>query len=309
MRRRRNARPTPAPHGAARRHADTPRLEQPTAAPARAERRRDAPTAPGRTCPRAALAFACCLLLLAHAGCRRSQPADSGANAANAAASASPAPSAATLCGVPYYPVREGLEKQYRVTYSTRGLPPSAYTESYADIKADSFTLRYAFPDLKVDTGWNCTPEGMVALEYGKLDFARQQNANFKLETVGREGVTVPAAARWRVGEAWASRYEIKSTITTGAGDAEPGVGAGTIEITNRVVGEESVTVPAGEFRALKVESGLKMRMTVRVGKQSMPTSMDMKNVSWFAEGVGMVKSESAGDFAGATTELTGLKR
>ena len=232
------------------------------------------------------------------------------ANSDNANVSATPAPTAvATLCGVPYYPVRAGLEKQYRVSYSTRGLPPATYTETHADITADSFKLRYAFPDLTVDTGWNCTPEGMVALEYGKLDFAREQNTRFKLETVGRSGVTVPATPVWRVGGTWKSRYEIKSTISAGQKGEPQGEGTGTIEIENRIIGEEEVTVAAGKFRALKVESVFKMQMTVRVSTMSVPTSTDMKNISWFAEGVGMVKAESTGDFAGATTELVSLKQ
>lgn len=252
----------------------------------------------------------CLCLLLALAGCRRESPpaADSGASNANVAASSTPA-AVATLCGAPYYPVRAGMEKEYRVTYSTRGLPPAVYTETHADITADSFKLRNAFPDLTVDTGWNCTPDGMIALEYGKLDFAREQNTRFKLETVGRSGVTVPAAPVWRVGGTWKSRYDIKSTISAGRKGEPQGDGTGTIEIANRVIGEEEVTVAAGKFRALKVESVFKMQMTVRVGTVTMPTSTDMKNVSWFAEGVGMVKAESTGDLAGATTELVSLKQ
>ena len=250
-------------------------------------------------------------LLLALAGCRRETPpaANSGASSANAAATPSPAAAAATLCGAPYYPVRAGLEKQYRVTYAKGGLPPATYTETHADITPDSFKLRYTFPDLTVDTGWNCTPDGMVALEYGKLDFAREQNTRFKLDTVGRTGVTVPAAALWRIGGTWSSRYDIKSTISAGQKGEPQGEGTGTIEIANRIVGEEEVTVAAGKFRALKVESIFKMKMTVRVGTMSVPTSTDMKNLTWFAEGVGMVKAETTGDLAGATTELVSLKQ
>jgi hypothetical protein len=254
----------------------------------------------------ATLAVLC--LLVAAVGCRREQQPVANSDNANAGASGTPA-AVATLCGVPYYPVRAGMEKEYRVTYSTRGLPPAVYTETHADITPASFKLRYAFPDLAVDTGWNCTPEGMIALEYGKLDFAREQDTRFKLETVGRAGVTVPAAPVWRVGGTWKSRYDIKSTISAGRKGEPEGVGAGTIEIANRIVGEEEVTVAAGKFRALKVESVFKMQMTVRVGKVSMPTSTDMKNVSWFAEGVGMVKAESTGDYAGASTELVRLKQ
>jgi hypothetical protein len=223
-------------------------------------------------------------------------------------ANAAPAAQAAgeTRCGVPYYPVRAGLEKQYRVTYERDAAPAATYTESYANIGPDSFTLRYRFAELSVDTGWNCAPEGMVALEYGKLDSARQ-NANFKMETVGRTGVTIPAAASWREGEGWRSSYDIRTELAGQQGAS--GRGSGTIEITNRVTGRERVTVPAGSYDALKVESTMAMKLIVRVGQLSQPTSTNVRNKSWFAENVGMVKSVSAGDFAGATTELVGIKQ
>ena len=254
----------------------------------------------------AAFVCLCLLLLLSLAGCRKEQTATTN-DAAAANANAAPAQaSGATKCGVPYYPVGAGLEKQYRVTYDRNAAPTATYTETYADIGPESFTLRYQFPELVVSTGWNCTPEGMVALEYGKLDSARQVT-NFKMETVGRTGVTVPAAERWREGGEWRSSYEIRTEVAGPQGPS--GRGSGTIEITNRVVGREQVTVPAGTYDALKVESTMAMKLTVRVGQMTVPTNTNLRNTSWFAENVGMVRAVSAGDFAGATTELVSLKQ
>lgn len=207
---------------------------------------------------------------------------------------------------MPYYPVGASLEKQYRVTYDRDAAPTAVYTESYADIGPESFTLRYRFTELTVSTGWNCTPEGMVALEYGKLDSAGPA-ANFKLETVGRSGVTVPSAEHWREGGEWRSSYAIRAEIAGPQGAS--GRGSGSIEITNRVVGREQVTVPAGTYDALKVESTMTMKMTVRVGQLSEPANTSLRNTSWFAENVGMVKAVSAGDPVGATTELVSLKQ
>lgn len=258
---------------------------------------------------RRAAAFAClCMLLLSSAGCRREQTAATNSAATtNANANAAPArASGETKCGVPYYPVSAGLEKQYRVTYDRNAAPDATYMETYADVGPASFTLRYQFPEAAVSTGWNCAPEGMVALEYGKLDSARQAT-NFKMETVGHTGVTVPAAERWREGGEWRSSYEIRTEI---AGPQGPSArGSGTIEITNRVTGREQITVPAGTYDALKVESTMTMRLTVRVGQIIEPTSTSLRNTSWFAENVGMVKAASAGDFAAATTELVSLKQ
>ena len=257
---------------------------------------------------RQAAAFVCLCVLLSSAGCRGEQTTTTN-SAAAANANAAPTQAQATgetKCGVPYYPVGASLEKQYRVTYDRNAAPTATYTETYADIGPDSFTLRYQFPELAVNTGWNCTPEGMVALEYGKLDSARQ-TTNFKMETVGRTGVTVPAAGRWREGGEWRSSYEIRTEIAGPQGPS--GRGSGTIEITNRVVGRERVTVPAGTYDALKVESTMAMKLTVRVGQMTVPTNTNLRNTSWFAENVGMVRAVSAGDFAGATTELVSLKQ
>jgi hypothetical protein len=52
------------------------------------------------------------------------------------------------------------------------------------------------------------------------------------------------------------------------------------------------------------------MKLIVRVGQMTVPTNTNVRNTTWFAENVGMVKSVSAtGDFAGATTELVSLKQ
>lgn len=259
---------------------------------------------------RRAAPFVCLCLLLSLAGCRKDQTATTTTNNAAATANANAAAAQSpgeTRCGVPYYPVRAGLEKQYRVTYERGAARAAAYTETYANIGPDSFTLRYQFPELSVDTGWNCTPEGMVALEYGKLDFA-QKPTGFKMETVGRTGVTVPAAERWREGQEWRSSYEIRAELAGPQGAS--GRGSGTIEITNRVAGREQITVPAGSYDALKVESEMAMKLTVRVGQMTVPSNTSVRNTTWFAENVGMVKSVSApGDFAGATTELVSIKQ
>ncbi len=122
-----------------------------------------------------------------------------------------------------------------------------------------------------------------------------------------RTGVTGPEG-RFVIAQLPPGVYEIRAEI---AGPQGPGGrGSGTIEITNRVVGREQVTVPAGTYDALKVESTMAIKMSVRVGQMTVPANRNVRNTNWFAENVGMVKSISApGDFAGATTELVSLKR
>ena len=62
---------------------------------------------------------------------------------------------------------------------------------------------------------------------------------------------------------------------------------------SNRVVGVETVTVPAGKFRAMKVVSEIT------------GASMPLVRTSWYAEGVGLVKTMNVGGQIKDGTELT----
>ncbi|MFL6520660.1 MAG: hypothetical protein ACJ8NS_10610 [Chthoniobacterales bacterium] len=62
---------------------------------------------------------------------------------------------------------------------------------------------------------------------------------------------------------------------------------------SNRVVGEETVTVPAGKFRAMKVVS--------EISGGSVP----LIRTSWYAEGVGLVKTTNVGGEIKYGSELT----
>lgn len=56
-----------------------------------------------------------------------------------------------------------------------------------------------------------------------------------------------------------------------------------------KVIGRESVKVPAGTFSCLKIEGGTNMEMKV----MNKPTNFITKTVQWYAPGIGMVKEES----------------
>jgi hypothetical protein len=62
---------------------------------------------------------------------------------------------------------------------------------------------------------------------------------------------------------------------------------------SNRVVGVETVTVPAGKFRAMKVVSEITGASTALI------------RTSWYADGVGLVKTMSVGDQVNYGSELT----
>ncbi|MEZ4518009.1 MAG: hypothetical protein R3C44_14710 [Chloroflexota bacterium] len=88
------------------------------------------------------------------------------------------------------------------------------------------------------------------------------------------------------------------------------------MEMTNEIVGIESVTVPYGSFdNAIKVVSTGTLEMTTSMGDTEMPAmSIDTSNVTWYVENVGRVRSEDlsdsfgTGDASSTVTELISIE-
>jgi hypothetical protein len=79
---------------------------------------------------------------------------------------------------------------------------------------------------------------------------------------------------------------------------------SGDVNMTSKIVGEETVKVKAGSFRALKVTVTQKMNMTMTIQNRSTPMNNTLETTSWYARGVGLVKSS----FQGGNSELIGYK-
>lgn len=250
-------------------------------------------------------------LLMLIAACQEtprdsSQP-DANREGAAGVNTAAPTAARASACDLPYFPVREGLERKYRTEHKSGSFPPAEYTETYANVSADSFTQRMVFPELTLETGWRCTGEGILSLEFANFNFS-QKGAGFQFEVLERDGVTYPSGERWRAGESWSSRYVVQARPTAGPGGNPLGEGRGTVEIRSRVIGEEKTTAPAGAFDALKIETTVSMNLNVQAGGASVPFKTTIKNDTWFAKGTGLVKSIASGDIGTATTELLSFK-
>ncbi len=241
--------------------------------------------------------------LLLSGACQRSTEEGAPGGAANTNAQpAAPATSTITSpCDHPYYPVREGAQWRYRLT--TQGIAPIEQTITTSNVTTDTFTERHEFSSGGTMTrGWRCSGDGLSALQYG--NFSTPQAA-VQMNTIRSEGVTLPAADRWQPGATWESRYEVRGGMA-GANNNNPAMEmSGPIEISSRIVGQESVTVPAGTYDAMKVESTFTARLTTSVGGRSMPMNpMAFRTNAWYARGVGVVRIEQVGGFGSTTTEL-----
>ena len=213
-----------------------------------------------------------------------------------------PPTTTATLCDNAYYPVNANSEWKYR-TASTDGKTPSAeHTLTYTNISPNSFIDHRVFSNLLLDNPWSCTPQGLIAGQVPNVGLLA--SPQFKIESLQPTGVTVPPANAWKIGTTWTNGYTVKGTMVNGG---QTMTAQGPIEITNKIVTQETVKVPAGSFTAFRVDGTLKSNLTTSLGFIDVPVNIDYASSSWYVQNIGLVKMTTTGTL-GSVTELTSFK-
>ncbi len=196
-------------------------------------------------------------------------------------------------CDHPFFPVREGWLWSYRSSVDN-----STYTVSITNVSASGFTQRQTFKNAGFESRWSCDSKGLTQPEY--IQPRNNQGVQVNLKTRKASGVVIPQVMR--VGATWSYSYEVSGEMKQQNMTLQV---EQRVSTTNKVLGQESVTVPAGRFTAFKVESIMTTRGSMKVGANNIPLNTTLKTFSWYAQGVGLVKSR----FEGGTTELLSLKR
>ncbi len=196
-------------------------------------------------------------------------------------------------CDHPYFPVREGWVWTYQSSVNN-----SIYSVSIVNVSANGFTQRQALTGFSFEARWTCDSKGLTQPEY--VQPQGNQGVQMNLKTRKASGVVIPQVMR--AGTSWSYSYEV-------SGEAKQQNIAMQVEqsvvATNKVLGQETVAVPAGRFNALKVESVMSIKGSMTIAGRRMPINNTIKTLSWYAQGVGLVKSQ----FEGGSTVLLSLKR
>jgi hypothetical protein len=132
------------------------------------------------------------------------------------------------------------------------------------------FTISITGGDSTFTVDGQCTPDGIALMDTTYTGEYGSSTVN----TVTNSGVTVPKDIGQ--GGTWSQ------VINVTAGDQ-----SSVIESNYTAVGFENITVPAGEFYALKVEQSGYVTVFGR--------KVEMHGFHWYAEGVGVVKSAMDG--------------
>lgn len=203
-------------------------------------------------------------------------------------------------CANPYYPVREGATW----TYSSTGGPSGGYsfTDTITSVRDDGFTLTTQFDQLTRTQEWGCSAEGLVALQLGGTSAATlntdQMQVTFDVGNVS--GVTYPKQVN--PGDTWQHALEFTAKMVVGGQNIDA---TGDAHSSFQAVGNESVTVPAGTFDALKIHVDTTININGNFNGVSFPVSFTAPYDYWFVQGVGWVKATGTGDISGQSFNET----
>lgn len=213
-------------------------------------------------------------------------------------------PTASEICGNGLYPSTQGAIW----VYVSRGGPSGSfiYTNSITAVGADGFTLTTQFADQTRTQDWSCQPEGLQALQLGGGSAAgiSIQDMTSDLITSDVTGISLPQNVA--SGMQWEYSLRLQGTIVMPGDPQAPA--NGMYSVTMQEMGLETVTVPAGTFEAVKIQSNSTVDIISSFGGSELPIKFSGTTITWYAPGVGYVKTVENGDFGGtaysATTEL-----
>ena len=170
-----------------------------------------------------------------------------------------------SACENPFYPIADEATWFFSISTGENAI----HTMSADDFGKFTITVEGANSTFTFDG--QCDSEGITIMNYpGAQTTYSGENGNSTVSTVSVSGVSLPNDIAQ--GQQWTQII----TVTTDAGSS-------VIETNYTAVGFENITVPAGDFYALKVEqSGY-----VTVFGQK----VEMHGFTWYAEGVGVIKS------------------
>jgi hypothetical protein len=204
------------------------------------------------------------------------------------------------LCANTYYPVRQGATWTYKSTGGPAG--EYSFTDTITSVRGDGFTLSTQLGDLTRIQEWTCTAEGLAALQLGGAPAAmlNSQNIQLILDINNGTGVTFPRQIN--PGDSWQQALSVTGNVIAMNEEAEA---TGDVQMNFSAAGNESVTVSAGTFEALRVEVDVTLNIEATYSGITLPVTFSGDYTYWFAPNVGWVKASGTGSVLGSTFDDT----
>lgn len=212
------------------------------------------------------------------AACGSGSPAPQ-TNSTNEAVGSSPAPQSSGgvgLCDNPYVPVVKGSSFT-RVYTSIVGV--STHTGTITAVRPDGFTVERIItqPDTTTVTvveNWSCVAEGLIQYPTSEIAAVVSGSSDtVTVNTISNQGVTIPRDVQ--PGDTWTQTFTVQVVSSSETMDW-------TFTYDFTAFAEEEVSVPVGNFTALKVQNHATMTTSTQ--------TVEMDFTYWWARGVGLVK-------------------
>jgi hypothetical protein len=203
-----------------------------------------------------------------------------------------------------YYPIHEGATWTYKSIGATSG--DYEFTETITEVRKDGFTVTSQLGDEPRLQDWGCTGEGLVTLLLSDSTGAAlsTQSIALDLEMKNVSGVTFPKQIT--DGLQWV--HDLDFTGEADVSDTSARAG-GKVHTDFVARGVESVTVPAGAFEAMNVDTVTTIDASMAVQGLEVPSTFTSRSTLWFVRNVGWVKTVNQGKLSGQSfTEVIELQ-
>lgn len=197
-----------------------------------------------------------------------------------------PSPTAVSICANPYFPSIPGTTWTYSGSNSATG--SYTRTDTVSQLGTNSFTVDTSVAEIPYSVTYSCSAAGLTASDpvtqyAGAL--LSGPNAPVSVKLTSNTGLTLPANVK--PGDSWQQTADFEAS--------SPSLNiSGRFVFDYTAVGFESVTVPAGTYNALRVDTTINIQVSVfHVSAGSYTTS------SWLAPDVGLVKSQGTSHVSG----------
>jgi hypothetical protein len=208
------------------------------------------------------------------------------------------APTPIPACFNTYLPVRTGASWNYRVT----GFVNDTFTRTITTVTENAFADQDVFSSgVARKVQWRCDSGNLTALNppSGASASINEEGVWVEFQTTELTGVTIPAslipAAAWTQAitlegtqAIYQVNYKARNKITSNC----------------TAIGNETVTVSAGTFEAMKVECRVAMEIKLTIEDKPNENTLNLLVTNWYAANVGMIKSVTTGESMDATVEL-----
>jgi hypothetical protein len=196
-----------------------------------------------------------------------------------------PEPASAGSCQNPYYPVVAGASW----TYQMSGPVGDTFTRSIVNVRENGFDDQDVFSAGVTRQGsWECREGNLISLTPASGPSVAAAGMQMNATVESNTGLTFPADPRpgmeWTQNLVLVGRFEQEDMSMEARS---------VIDLSCKAVGMERVSVPAGDFEALRVDCATQFAISIS-GMAAFNTTVN--GSAWYAPGVGWVKSSDASE-------------